>query len=212
MSEGTIVRCGFVMDSVEPPCIQWDPRGEAMSHTFHPDSCVIEPASGVRRTDLHWYAISTRSRHEKMVRDRLAGIGVEPFLPLGRKLSQWSDRKVWTESPLFSGYCFARSSLANSHAILQTPGIVRIVGSVMPEAIPDEEVAAIMKLAESKRPLEPYDYLTEGEWVEVVRGPLAGLRGQLVRKASHNGLVIRMHLIQQAATVHIDVREVIPVE
>ena len=82
----------------------------------------------------------------------------------------------------------------------------------MPEAIPDEEVAAIMTLAESKRPLEPYHYLTEGEWVEVVRGPLAGLRGQLVRKASHNGLVIRMHLIQQAATVHIDMREVIPLQ
>ena len=31
----------------------------------------------------------------------------------------------------------------NSHAVLQTPGIVRIVGSLMPESIPDEELAAI---------------------------------------------------------------------
>ena len=183
-----------------------------MLNVSRSDSHLATRRPGGPCQDLHWYAISTRSRHEKMVRDRLVGIGVEPFLPLMRKLSQWSDRKVWTESPLFSGYCFARFSLANSHVILQTPGIVRIVGSVMPEAIPDEEVAAIMTLAESKRPLEPYDYLTEGEWVEVVRGPLAGLRGQLVRKASHNGLVIRMHLIQQAATVHIDMREVIPLQ
>ncbi len=176
------------------------------------DSHVATPTPGGPCTDLHWYAISTRSRHEKMVRDRLAGIGVEPFLPLTRKLSQWSDRKVWTVSPLFSGYCFARFSLMNSHAILQTPGIVRIVGSVMPEAIPDEELAAIMKVAESERSLESHDYLTEGGWVEVVRGPLAGLRGQLVRKASHDCLVIRVHLIQQAATVHIDMSEVIPVQ
>ena len=74
--------------------------------------------------DLHWYAISTRSRHEKLVRDRLAGIGIEPFLPLVKRLSEWSDRKVWTESPLFSGYCFARFSLMHSHAVLQTPGTV----------------------------------------------------------------------------------------
>ncbi len=162
--------------------------------------------------DLHWYALSTRSRHEKLVRDRLAGIGIEPFLPLAKKLSQWSDRKVWTEIPLFSGYCFARFSLMNSHAVLQTPGIVRIVGSVMPEAIPDEELEAIRTLAESERSFEPHDYLVEGAWVEVVRGPLTGLRGQFLRKAGHDCLVIRVNLIQQAATVHIDMSEVVAVQ
>lgn len=162
--------------------------------------------------DLRWYAISTRSRHEKMVRDRLAGIGIEPFLPLANKLSQWSDRKVWTASPLFAGYCFARFSLMNSHAVLQTPGIVRIVGSLMPESIPDEELAAIRTLAESERAYERHDYLVEGAWVQVVRGPLMGLRGQLLRKAGHDCLVIRVNLIQQAATVHIDMSEVVAVQ
>ncbi len=158
--------------------------------------------------DLQWYAVSTRSRHEKQVRDRLESIGIEPFLPMTRKLSQWSDRKVWTEIPLFSGYCFARFSPMNNHAVLRTPGIVRIVGSLMPEPIPDEEVAAIRKLAASRRAFEPHDYLSEGDWVEVVQGPLRGLRGQLLRKAGHDCLVIRVHLIQQAATVHIDMNEV----
>ena len=161
---------------------------------------------------LHWYAISTRSRHEKMVHDRLISVGVEPFLPLSKKLSQWSDRKVLTLRPLFSGYCFARFLLSNSHTVLQTPGVVRIVGSTMPEAIPDEELATIMKVVESERSLEPHDYFTEGKWVEVVQGPLTGLRGQLVRKASHDCLVIRVHLLQQAATVHIDMSEVVPVQ
>ncbi|MBA5863411.1 MAG: UpxY family transcription antiterminator [Nitrospira sp. CR1.1] len=190
----------------------WDSEGEAMVTASTFDSRVTVPLSEGPCADVHWYAVSTRSRHEKMVRDRLAGIGVEPFLPLTRTLNQWSDRKVWTENPLFSGYCFARFSLMNSHAILQTPGIVRIVGSVRPEPIPDEEVKAIMKLAESARSLERHDYLTEGAWVEVVRGPLTGLRGQLLRKGGHDCLVIRVHLIQQAATVHIDMREVIPVQ
>lgn len=161
---------------------------------------------------LRWYALSTRSRHEKQVRDRLAGIGVEPFLPMARKLSQWSDRKVWTETPLFSGYCFARFSLLHSHPVLQTPGIVRIVGSLMPEAIPDEELAAIRILVQSKRSFEPHDYLAEGAWVEVVRGPLTGLRGQLLRKSGHDSLIIRVNLIQQAATVHIDMSEVVVVQ
>ena len=162
--------------------------------------------------DLRWYALSTRSRHEKQVRDRLTGIGVEPFLPMARKLSQWSDRKVWTETPLFSGYCFARFSLMHSHPVLQTPGIVRIVGSIMPEPIPDEEVAAIKTLTASQRSLESQDYLSEGAWVEVVRGPLTGLRGQLIRRSGQDCIVIRVHLIQQAVTVHIDMNEVVSVQ
>ena len=82
----------------------------------------------------------------------------------------------------------------------------------MPEAIPDEELAALRKLSESERSLEPQAYFTEGAWVEVVRGPLTGLRGQLLRKANQDCLVIRVHLIQQAATVHIDMSEVIPAQ
>mgnify|MGYP000877145846 FL=1 len=159
-----------------------------------------------------WYALSTRSRHEKQVRDRLAGIGVEPFLPMARTLSQWSDRKVWTETPLFAGYCFARFSLMHSHPVLQTPGIGRIVASVMPEPIPDEEVAAIKSLAASRRQVESQEYLCEGAWVEVVRGPLTGLRGQLIRRSGQDCIVIRVHLIQQAVTVHIDMNEVVSVQ
>lgn len=162
--------------------------------------------------DLRWYAISTRSRHEKQVRDRLAAIGAEPFLPLTKKLSQWSDRRVWAEVPLFAGYCFARFSLSRSLPILQTPGVVRIVGINGPEVIPDQEMAALKQLVESERTFEPHDYFVDGAWVEVVRGPLAGLRGQLLRKSEHHTLVIRVHLIRQAATVHIDMNEVVAVQ
>jgi transcriptional antiterminator NusG len=173
---------------------------------------TVSPEVQSSSAAFHWYAISTRSRHEKMVRDRLTSAGVEPFLPMSRRLSQWSDRKVLTLSPLFSGYCFARFAFSNSHVVLQTPGVVRIVGSVMPEAIPDEEVAVIRQVAESQRTLEPHDYFTDGTWVEVVQGPLRGLKGQLIRKASRDCLVIRVHLLMQAATVHIDMSEVVPVQ
>ena len=40
-----------------------------------------------------WYAIRTRSRCEKVVRDQLTGRGIEPLLPLRRHMSQWKDRR-----------------------------------------------------------------------------------------------------------------------
>lgn len=183
-----------------------------MLKAFDGDALLDVPECLHETVDVHWYAVSTRSRHEKLVRDRLAAIGVEPFLPLSRMLSQWSDRKVWTETPLFAGYCFARFSLVRSHPVLQTPGVVRIVGSVMPEAIPEEEMAAIKTLVDSRRSVQAHDYLAEGAWVEVVRGPLTGLRGQLIRRSGQDCIVIRIHLIQQAVTVHIDSNEVVSVQ
>jgi transcription termination/antitermination protein NusG len=166
----------------------------------------------VAKTDYQWYALQTHSRHEKQVRDRLRAVGIEPLLPLGKQCRQWSDRKVWTTLPLFSGYCFANFALAGSLAVLQTPGVVRIVGTVRPEPIPVQEIAVLQQVSLVNPMIEPCDFLTEGVWVEVIRGPLVGLRGQLVRRASHHGLVIRASLLQQAALIHIETDEVAPVQ
>jgi transcription antitermination factor NusG len=166
----------------------------------------------VPETDRQWYALQTHSRHEKQVRDRLLAVGIEPLLPLGKQCRQWSDRKVWTTLPLFSGYCFANFALAGSLAVLKTPGVVRIVGAVRPEPIPTEEIALLQQVSSVNPMMEPCDYLTEGAWVEVIRGPLIGLRGQLVRRASHHGLVVRAPLLQRAALLHIGSDEVAPVQ
>lgn len=163
-------------------------------------------------TDRRWYALQTHSRHEKQVRDRLSAVGIEPLLPLGKQCRQWSDRKVWTTLPLFSGYCFANFALTGSLAVLQIPGVARIVGTLRPEPIPAEEIAVLQHVSSVNPMMEPCDYLTEGAWVEVIRGPLVGLRGQLVRRASHHGLVIRASLLQRAALIRIETDDVAPVQ
>ena len=165
----------------------------------------------IPRDESLWYALQTRARHEKQVRDRLAAVGMEPLLPLSRQYRQWSDRKMLTTVPLFGGYCFANFSVARIRNVLQIPGVARIVGPTKSEPIPDEEIAAFQRLCCIDRMVEPCDYLIEGAWVEVVRGPLTGLRGQFVRANKHHGLVIRATLIQQAALIHIEADEVVPV-
>ncbi|MGC4095570.1 MAG: transcription termination/antitermination NusG family protein [Nitrospira sp.] len=164
------------------------------------------------QTDFQWYAIQTHCRHEKQVRDRLRAVGIEPLLPLGKQCRQWSDRKVLTMLPLFSGYCFANFALGRSLAVLQTPGVIRIVGILRPEPIPAEEIAILQQVSSVNPMMEPCDYLIEGAWVEVIRGPLVGIRGQLVRHADHHGLVIRASLLQRAALIHIGVDDVVPVQ
>lgn len=162
--------------------------------------------------NLHWYAVRTKSRHEKVVRDQLSTQGIEPLLPTVKRLSQWKDRKKEIEVPLFSGYCFVRFAQQDKLPVQKVIGVVEIVGSgSRPEPIPEEEIDALRRLMTSVLPYDPHPYLHEGMRVEVVRGPLQGVHGILLRKEKRYRLVIGVHLIQQAAAVEIDVADVMPV-
>ena len=161
---------------------------------------------------LHWYALRTKSRHEKLVRDQLDKQGIEPLLPTVKRLSQWKDRKKEIEVPLFSGYCFVRFSQLEKTPVQKIVGVVEIVGSgSRPEPIPEEEINGLRRLMTSVLPYDSHPYLHEGMKVEVVRGPLQGAHGILLRKEKRHRLVIGVRLIQQAAAVEIDVNDVVAV-
>ena len=75
---------------------------------------------------------------------------------------------------------------------------------------PHDKIAALKTLMTSVLPYDPHPYLHEGMQVEVIRGPLQGVHGILLRKEKRHRLVLGVRLIQQAAAVEIDVRDVIP--
>lgn len=161
---------------------------------------------------VRWYALRTKSRHEKLVRDRLIGLGIEQLLPTVKRLSQWKDRKKEIEVPLFSGYCFGRFPWQERTPVVKVSGVVEIVGGgSRPEAIPDEEIAALRTLMTSTLRYDVHPYLHEGMTVEVIRGPLEGVRGILLRKDKRHRLVIAVHLIQQAAAVEISAADIAPI-
>jgi transcriptional antiterminator NusG len=60
-------------------------------------------------------------------------------------------------------------------------------------------------------PYDPHPYLHEGMHVEVVRGPLQGIHGILLRKEKLHRLVLGVRLIQQAAAVEIDIADVVSI-
>ena len=158
---------------------------------------------------LHWYALRTRSRHEKLVRDQLTAQGVEPFLPLIERARQWKDRRKLVAFPLFPGYCFARFPVSLRVAVLSTKGVVQVLGNHDgPVPVPDEEIEAVRRLVTSTLPYDPHPYLREGMQVEVIRGPLAGVRGILLRKGTRARLVMGVTLIHQAVSVELDALDV----
>jgi transcriptional antiterminator NusG len=159
-----------------------------------------------------WYAIKTRSRHEKRVRDQLVQRDIDTFLPVCDTWRQWKDRKKKVELPLFPGYCFARFPLVERLRVLNVLGVADLVSiNGRPEPISEDELGAIQQLVSTKLHYDPHPFLEEGMDVEVVRGPLAGVRGKLLRKDRVTRLVLAVTLVKQSAVVEIHPADVIPV-
>lgn len=161
--------------------------------------------------ERHWFALQTRSRHEKVARNELGKRNVEHFLPTITRVSQWKDRKKKIEFPLFSGYCFARFALAERLPVLQSAGVVGIISfNGRPEPIPTAEMDSLMILMNSRARFDVHPCLREGMSVEVTRGPLQGVTGRLVRYARSCRVVVSISLIQQAVAVEIDSASIAP--
>ena len=158
---------------------------------------------------MDWFAVWTRSRHEKAVYDQLTSKEIQSFLPTIPRWSRWKDRKKKIDWPLFPGYCFVRFDGADRLGILKCTGVVNIVsfnGEIAP--IPEQEIDGIRRLVTSDLQYDPCPLIREGMMVEVVHGPLKGVVGRLVRKGPHARLVLSVDLIGQAVSVEIDAADV----
>ena len=163
-----------------------------------------------------WYALRTRSRHECVVQNYLMThtANIEVFLPTYSKVSQWKDRKKEIRFPLFPGYCFGKFSLRDRHLVLKAPGFVGLVGNgnQFPISIPEEEMFALQRLHTSRLAYTPEHSLQEGTRVQVVRGPLVGVKGVLIHRRNHYQLVISVDLLKKGASVIVDSKDVMPCE
>jgi transcription antitermination factor NusG len=158
-----------------------------------------------------WYAIYTRANHEKRVAVHLAHLGVENYLPLYKTLRQWSDRRMTVELPLFPGYLFARTALKDRLPILQTPGVVRLVGARgQPTALDGEQIERLRSGLGSV-PAEPFPRIPVGQRVRIIAGPLRGLEGVLLRRKPGLRVVISIELIQRSFVADIDSGDLTPI-
>ena len=75
----------------------------------------------------NWYALYVNVRHEKKVMQKLLEKGMEAYVPIVKKMKQWSDRKKMVEVPLISGYVFANLVSGELDKPKFIPGVVNYV-------------------------------------------------------------------------------------
>lgn len=156
-----------------------------------------------------WYAVCTRSNHERRVAVQFAERGVENFLPQYESVRRWKDRKVHLKMPLFPGYVFVHLALHHRLTVLQVPGVARLVGFAgRPSPVPEEEFAKIRGFLKQGLRAEPHPYLKAGRRVRVRSGPLEGMEGIVLRRKNGCRLVISLELIQRAMSVDVNSTDV----
>ena len=163
---------------------------------------------------MKWYAVHTRSRHEKQVDLFLSERGVETFLPLVHTLSRRRDRKKYVDIPLFPGYLFVFTEKERLlFDVKYTRGVTRIIGTDLdaPTPIPDKQILDIKSIMETDVQLDPFPYLKKGRMVRVKSGPLKGLEGILVERKGHYKLVIQIDLLQKGAAAEVYISDIEPI-
>jgi transcriptional antiterminator NusG len=153
-----------------------------------------------------WFAIRTRSRHEKMVADRLQGQKIESFLPLVKTTHKWSDRKKQVELPLFSGYSFARLVLCSPDRlrVLQTHGVAGFVGvRGIGIPVPEGQIENLKTLLGNEIPMRDHPFLQIGQRIRIKGGALDGIQGILSAQDDRH-LVISVEPIHRSLSVCID--------
>jgi transcription antitermination factor NusG len=159
--------------------------------------------------DRDWFAVYTKSRHEKKVNWLLAEKDVETFLPLREVLVRWKDRNKKVPVPLFPGYLFVHIDPNVRLEVLTTNGVVCILGSSgRPVPVPLQEIESTRKLLRSGLKFNPFPYEMEGKKAVIISGPLEGARGKVLYARGGCNLVMSVNLIRRSVSVEVDINDV----
>ena len=153
-----------------------------------------------------WYAVYTRARHEKKVAFQLQQHSIEFFLPLYKQEKRWNNGlRVQIELPLFPGYLFTRIPLSRRLEVLKVSGVVSFIcaGNDCPVALPVSDIDHL-RIALDKFRTEPHPFLTIGQSVRIIAGPLTGLEGILMEGRNQSKVVLSIDLIKRSVAIEVD--------
>jgi|SRR3990172_13310508 len=157
------------------------------------------------KTVRFWYAIYTKPRFEKKVDSELAKKGLHSYLPLQTVNRVWSDRIKKVQEPLFPSYVFVYADSSERYSAIQTYGALKMVCfNGAPVRIPSEQIESVKRMLMYGYHPEPCQYFNFGDAVEVLYGPLGGLRGYFVERRGKDRFIISIHAIQQSLAIEIE--------
>lgn len=166
-------------------------------------SAYAGPVNGTGEGVAHskrWYVAMVRMHHEKKVAERLDKLGIENFVPVQQEIHQWSDRRKKVEAVLLPMMVFVHADPKERMEVLGLSTVSRYMvmrGESTPAVIPDEQMARFRFMLDySEEAISMNSVpLARGEKVRVIKGPLAGLVGELVTVDGKSQIAVRLNVL-----------------
>ena len=164
-----------------------------------PDN-LLEDGVQVETAGRLWWVLHTRPRQEKSLARQLHANRIPYYLPLVSRRSRLHGRTMTSFIPLFPSYAFVLADEEERVAALATCRVVRAI-RVTDQARLWVDLRQVYRLISCGAPITPEERLVPGMAVEVRSGPLAGLKGKILRTASGRRFVVEVDFIQKGASV-----------
>lgn len=175
------------------------------------EKASLNPVTLDDASSRNWYAVFTVPQNEKSVVRHLNLREVESFLPTYETVRVWKNRqRMKLVLPLFPSYLFVRINPRERAKVLQSPGVLHIVGNGKEYVpLPDPEIEFLRTGLCTQR-IEPFRELFVGEKVRIKSGVMQGVCGTLVRKASGFRFILTLELINQHVAAQVDAEDLEP--
>lgn len=144
---------------------------------------------------------------EKKTAQRLAAMGIECYLPVQSEIRQWSDRRKRVDRLVIPMMIFVHVTPQERPLPLSLQAVSRYMvlrGESTPAVIPDEQMNRFRFMLDySPEAVEMCSApLAPGDAVKVIKGPLAGLEGELITVNGKSKVAVQLDMLGCA---HVDV-------
>ena len=154
-----------------------------------------------------WLVAYVQSCLENKTAQRLAAMGIECYLPVQSEIRQWSDRRKRVDCLVIPMMIFVHVTPQERPLPLSLQAVSRYMvlrGESTPAVIPDEQMDRFRFMLDySPEAVEMCSApLAPGDAVKVIKGPLAGLEGELITVNGKSKVAVRLDMLGCA---HVDV-------
>jgi transcriptional antiterminator RfaH len=171
---------------------------------------LLDGELSTRDAELGWWALYTRSRHEKELTRRLRAMEVPFYCPTIEKSSRTpKGRNLVSQIPLFPNYVFIYGNAEQRYAALTSNCVSRDL-AVADGAALQADLRKLRLLIQSGLPVAPEPKLVTGARVRVRSGPLVGQQGVILQRHGETRLLVAVQFLQQGASVQLDEQDLEP--
>ena len=152
-----------------------------------------------------WYAVKCKYRCEKRLMEDLQNQGITAYVPIQKKIRQYTSRKKSSECALIPSHVFVHINQSEYLAILghiHLYSFLHFSGHLC--AIRQSDMDIMKRVVGETDDIEMNtDVYNIGDEVQIIGGELTGLRGHLIESNNHN-FRIALKSLGMGLTINVD--------